>query len=278
MKKYLFALLVGCCSCSKQEGTTPVSPISTTTIPTTNPTTLGCRIDTQVQTPDGQSIKFVYDKDGYISKAEIGLVGSSAAPYNNYYSYKDQQLIAITAYSNVNLVPVAYEEAYEYTNGALSKITIINSPTEKNHYTITLESDANKRIIKMEDSNGLINVLKRDDKGNLIEVRQTQKKDNVELFRIVRSDFDNKKSFYELLKGWQFDVFTFYGDYMKVPFFTLGASGNPKKMQVFKNGNLFDDVEYSYEYAPNGYPTKISTYNKFSKITQTDVFTYLSCN
>lgn len=262
-------------SCKKTEDT-PTPTITPTPIPT--PSFSGCRIIQYSQdvvndpVANFETVKFNYDKDGFIISADAiykrnnTQVGSQAFRM----TYKDGFL---TQYNDSGQLHI---ENYEYLNGILStiKIPTSNMPDFVN-LAIKISTDANKRIIKMEDNRGNISIIKRDAKGNIIEIRETEGTD--EVFRMEITAYDNKKTIYDLMKGFQFDVFVYAGIYMERPLYSVGASGNPLKAKVYRKGILKEDLEFSYEYTSEGYPTKIVSTNLIFNKVITQTIEYAGC-
>ncbi len=254
-------------SCKKTEDMPTPTP---TPVPT--PSFSGCRISQYSQDLIGdpvanfETVKFNYDKDGFISYTESTYKRNTVEVGSQQIrmTYKDGLLVKYTDSGQSHI------EMYDYLNGLLNTIKIPTSNTpDLVNFEIKLTTDANKRIIKMEDNRGEITTIKRDTKGNITEIKKTDGTD--ENFRMEISAYDNKKSIYELMKGFQFDFFTSASTYMEKPLFSVGASGNPLKAKVFRKGILKEDLEFAYEYTAEGYPTKIvSTNILFNKvITQT---------
>jgi hypothetical protein len=256
-------------SCKKTEDTpTPVP--TPTPIPT--PSFSGCRI-TQISQDviddpvvNFEIVKFNYDKDGFITNTETTLKRNTAQVgfVTWRMTYKDGLL------EKYNDSEQKHIEVYEYVNSILSAIKIPTSNTpDLVNLAIKTSADVSKRIIKMEDNRGGITTIKRDTKENITEIKKIDGTD--ESFRMEITGYDNKKSIYELMKGFQFDTFALADSYMEKPLFSVGASGNPLKAKVFRKGILKEDLEFSYEYTSDGYPTKITSTNiLFNKvITQT---------
>ncbi len=230
-------------ACSKQE-------TSTTITPTPTPITVTeCRIIGSRQA--GASFTYTFNKDGYLESSNGSSLGG-----NNSTTFK---------YENGLLVGIVSEpivEKYEYNNGVLKKITVVETNEKKYfNYQIDIETDANKRIIKMTDSFGMSNEIKRDSKGNITEIKVLNMKDNTEKYKLVITEYDSQKSRLLLYKGWQFDVEQYYADYMnaeKSLHNIFGGSNNPIKIQKFIDNKLSAEWTYSYEYNNVGYPTFIN--------------------
>lgn len=257
-------------SCKKTEDSpTPVP--TPTPIPT--PSFSGCRISQYSQDVIDDPVitflikKFKYDKDGFIINTETAYKRNNTeiGTQTSKMSFKDGLL---AQFSDAGLIHI---ENYQYLNGALSSIKIPSSDTPSLvNFEIKITTDADKRIIKMEDNYKNVTVIKRDAKGNIIEIKVTDEVAN-EVFKMEFSSYDNKKTIYELMKGFQFDSFADANTYMEKPFFSVGASGNPLKAKVYRKGILKEDLEFTYDYTAEGYPTKITSTNiLFNKvITQT---------
>ena len=163
----------------------------------------------------------------------------------------------------------------------MSQISIVDKDASANfkNYKISIEADANNRIIKMTDTNGLQSDLKRDDKGNLIEVVTTRLKDKKVIQRLVRAGFDGKKTYFDLLKGRQFDCRLFYENYMFTPNFIIGGSGNPLNIKIYDENNILTfDADYAYTYNADGYWLTQDFTNKVNGVKSSNVTTFLDCN
>ncbi len=267
MKKSILLILTVFFSCSKKEE----SPAPSVVVPTP---ILSCRVNMEDAEKDiKNNARYDYGKDGVID----GITDTYTKEgfnrgYTTGFLYENSLLIQLSQ-PNSGLL-----EKYEYKNGVLSKIIIV-STEQKNYigYTIDIETDANKKIIKMTDSKGYQSDIKRDGKGNLLELKTIRITDKKEIFRLVNSDFDNKKSISELFKGWQFDVRQYYGDYMAMPFFSVGGSGNPIKTQTYNEGLLGTDLEYTFNYTADGYPTRMEILNKVTNKKTVYNYTLLNC-
>lgn len=243
IKSLIAAALTVCLAlgCKKED-------VSTSTI------TLACRVDAQVvTTPNtGDRITYYYDKDSQI-EASVYAQKDNGGSYSigrttTNYTYSSGLLTGATISGQT------HEEKYDYTNGMLSKITMVKTTNSSDAgYMIMVETDANKRIVKLTDSRGVQSVFKRDAKGNLVQ--QDRIKDGALLSRIVWSDSDEKKTIEELYKGWQFDIINDYRIYMTEKVFTTGASGNPRK-EIFYNAQnvAITEITHGYTYSAEGYP------------------------
>jgi hypothetical protein len=265
-QRIILLMTIGyCLACSKTDTPAPTTP---TTTPTPA-TSMACRIESDLGLEtDAENLKFTYDTDGFISGIQLSVTDSRMTPITYICAYRSGLLSTIRS--------PGFEEIHIYTNGVLSKIQLPGVGGAAT-YNIDIETDAQKRIVKMTDTNNLQSVLKRDATGNLIEVIVTNLTDKKVVNRIVQSDFDGKKSIYELYKGWQFDAIQDYTTYMKAPLFTVGAGGNPRKVQVYLGTSLVEDWEHTYQYNLDGYPTKRTSLNKSLNRTFTHEMTYKNC-
>ncbi len=269
----LFTLIF---SCKKTEDTPTPTPIVT---PTPTPSFTGCRITQYSQdvvndpVANFETVKFNYDKDGFINYTESTFKrnNTNVGSQTNRMTYKDGLLVQF------NDAEQRHIEVYEYLNGIISTIKIPTSNAAVFvNLAIKISTDANKKIIKMEDNRGNISTIKRDTKGNIIEVK-VMNDGTDESFRMEIIGYDNKKTIYELLKGFQFDIFPLVDTYTEKPLFSVGASGNPLKAKVYRKGILKEDWEFAYEYTSEGYPTKIvSTNILFNKVI-TQTIEYAGC-
>lgn len=252
-------LTIGGLSCKKTDNTPPVEVGFS-----------GCRIDNASRSQ--LSDTYSYNADGTISNIThkekcanaFCDIGTPA------FFYENNLLVSL---KEDNLT-----ENYEYTNGALSKIKIASlSKPDYANYIITIEVDNNKRIVKMKDNKGIQTDIKRDNNGNITETKTIQLSDSTELYRAELSRYDNKKTIFELYKGWRFDVGEFYANYIRHPFFSIGASGNPQTFKEYRNKVLTADVEYTYEYSLDDYPIKEDYFDKINNIRSTTNYAYKNC-
>ena len=253
---YIFIAVVSL-SCKKED----IASASTT--PSTN-----CRIQEQY----GE--KYVYNADGFITKR----TGTYLDANNKTVTYEVEHIYTDGLLTSVKEDGIA-TEAYSYTNGVLSQIKLlVNNDPDYKDYKINIETDVNKRIIKMTDTNGLQSDLKRDEKGNLIEVITINVNTKKVISRYVRSNFDGKKTHHELLKGWQFDVRKYYGDYMDQPNFIIGGSGNALNIKIYGENNLLTfDADYLYTYTFEGYWKTQDFTNKINGVKSSSSLLFDGC-
>jgi hypothetical protein len=261
MKFFLMLLLLlGFTSCKKKE--TPITP--------EEPSFSGCRVD-KIQL-DKITDSYTYNADGTISNVSFSenCVNAFCSSGSTNFFYENGLLVSLKTKKAT--------ESYEYTNGSLSKI-IVADPDNAGYtnYIITLESDDNKRILKMKDNKGIQTDIKRDNNGNITETKTIRLSDSTELFRAELSRYDNKKTVYELYKGWKYDVNQYYVDYIKSPFFITGASGNPLNFKWYKNKILTTDTDYVFEYSTDGYPVREEQLNKVTNVKTVINYTYKNC-
>jgi hypothetical protein len=235
----LFAILI---ACKKAVDTVPIVKSDAFT---------GCRIS---QIESG-SIPFIntYNPNGFLISS---IVKYSFSEVTYKYSYENGLIIGLIG-SDKN------EEKYEYKNGALSKIFIVNTIpglSQFKGYFIDIDTDNNKRIVKMTDSNGLQNEITRDASGNIMTIIQTNNTDKRVNYKIELSGYDGKKTIYDLLKGFPFDFTSSYEFYMTqgVLLSVGGTGGNATKIKIWDGQNQISDVDIKYEYSPTGYPTLIN--------------------
>jgi hypothetical protein len=260
-------IIAGFMSCKKTDNTPPTPPLEQ---PPLEPSFSGCRVD-KIGTTKGTDI-YNYKSDGTISSISYNENCVNAFCNSNLTDY---------FYNNGLLVSSKYKKAteyYEYTNGALSKIKIAD-PDDSNYtdYIITVETDNNKRIVKMKDNKGIQTDIKRDNNGNITETKTVRLSDSTELYRAELSRYDNKKTVFELYKGWSFDYNQYYADYMKNPFFTIGASGNPLNFKWYRNKILTSDTDFTFDYSTEGYPVREEQLNKITNVKIVINYTYKNC-
>lgn len=276
MRSYYFYIgLVLILSCSKDQPTTGSGD--------PNPSLYtGCRLAMMAQPVIGSTIvdqinyKFEYNTEGNIvsAAAQNRPIDRSILPYLSVttYSYINERMYRLAVGNNDHV------EAYDYTSGALSRISVPRTVTpDYTNYFIMMTVDSSKRVIKMVDKPGFITDIIRDAKGNILEIKKTDPTSKKVVYAMQFIGYDDKKSKYELLKGIQFDIFQEVEDYMEKPFFTVGASGNPLKTKIFRDNVLKADLEYQYEYTTDGYPTKIITRDLLNKTLMEETLEYLGC-
>jgi hypothetical protein len=252
-------LIISCMSCKKTDTTSPPEVSFS-----------GCRID-KSETTQFSNV-YSYNADGTIATIAINEKCANGFCNNgttNFF-YENGLLISLKAET--------LTENYEYSNGALSKIKVTDlAKPDYANYVITIEVDNNKRIVKMKDNKGIQTDIKRDNSGNITETKTIQISDSTELYRAELSRYDNKKTVFELHKGWRYDVKEFYSNYIKMPFFSIGASGNPLSFKEYRNKVLTADVEYTYEYSVDDYPIKETFFDKINNFRIITNHVYKNC-
>ncbi len=259
---YLLLLFSLVSTCTKTDVATPAPVV------TTKPFT-GCRIsEDKTDVSRRYRTVYSYNDDGTIDGMNVTNLDNLRETNSIKFFYKDGLLTSV-------LDDGGTFEQYDYTNGALSKITITKTPeTAYVGYQILVETDATKRITAMTDSKGFRSELTRDANGNVISLIKTRTADKEIVFQMQLSDFDTKKSIGGLFKGWPFDFAVYYKNYMTDgALLVAGTSGNARKIRTSTG-----DVEYRYTYSTEGYPTRKEVFNKTSnKVDDVKEYTLQGC-
>ncbi|MES2795985.1 MAG: hypothetical protein V4683_08470 [Bacteroidota bacterium] len=239
----------------------------------------GCRILQETTTETGipnliLTYLYSFNDDGYITQINTKTSNSTTNFMQSFpsvnLSYKDGIL--------VSLETTGYKEQYEYTDEALTRISVpIDANLKYLNYEIKIDNDANKRIIKMTDKNN-ISDIKRDVNGNIIEVKLTNISTKEEVERLELSDYDGKKSLSSLFKGWRFYVKNDVDRYMVNPFFSAGLSGNPRQIKQYIGGKLETTYMLTYEYSKNDFPIKLNITNQNTQKTETLNYSLAGCD
>lgn len=242
----------------------------------------GCRLAMMAQpvinptVVDQVNYKFEYNAEGNIISAAVQNrpIDRNQLPYvsTTTFSYINGQIYRLAIGNNDHV------EAYEYAQGALSRISIPFTATPNfTNYYILMTADSSKRIVKMVDKTGYVTDITRDGQGNILEIKKADPSKKI-VYLMQFTGYDNKKSKYELLRGISFDIFQDVEDYMERPLFSVGAGGNPLKAKIYRDNVLAADLEYQYEYTTRGYPTRIVTKDKIGNSVQEETFDYLGCD
>lgn len=235
-------------ACQKQEQPTPV-PVPS------------CKISSETGVNNAYKLEYVYDSQGFISTLNVSIKDNASGQLKPAatikYGYTNGRL--------TTLIDGDVEEKLEYNaNGVLTRLVITKTKeTAFLNYTLTFETDANKRISKVTDSKGLQTTIKRDAQGNVLETVTLNTATNKEVHKVVLSNYDNKKSLFEAYNGWQVSVLGYYADYIKFPLFTTGAGGNAGKRIDYIDGKASTEVTYTYTYNANGFPLTEQSLTRF---------------
>jgi len=263
-KTILFLSLLSVFSCKEKEP----APVATP----------ACTIGSETGVNNAYKLEYLYTANG--------LQGLSVSVKDNATGQLKPVAMAQYTYENSRLVKVVdgdVEEKLEYNaQGVLTRLTVVKTsePAYVN-YTLNFETDANQRITKVTDSKGVQTTIKRDTQGNITETLTINSSTNQELYRIVLSDYDNKKSVYDAFKGWPFSVLGYYADYVKFPLFTTGAGGNAGKRTDYEAGKAITEITYTYTYNTTGFPLTEQSLTKFLDgsgiATYSRTFTFTGC-
>ncbi len=267
MKKAILILsLFAFISCKKNIEPTPV--------PT--PT---CNIGSETGVNNAYKLEYTYSADGLPQSLNVSVKDNGSGQLKPVatarYTYENNRLVKV--------VDGEVEEKLEYdAKGALVRLTVVKTnEVAYQNYTLNFETDANQRITKLTDSKGIQTVIKRDSQGNITETLTTDTRTNQEVYRVVLSGYDNKKSVYDSFKGWSFSVLGYYADYIKFPLFTTAASGNPTKRTEYDSGKAITEITYTYTYTTTGFPLTEQSLTKFLDgsgiATYSKTFTYTDC-
>lgn len=266
MKKAILILsLFAFISCQEKEP----APVPTPT----------CNIGSETGVNNAYKLDYLYNANGLPQGLNVSVKDNTSGQLKSVataqYTYENNRLVKV--------VDGEVEEKLEYnTQGALTRLTVVKTPESAYvNYTLNFETDANQRIVKVTDSKGIQTTIKRDTQGNVTETLTTDTRTNQELYRIVLSGYDNKKSLYDSFKGWSFSVLGYYADYIKFPLFTTGAGGNATKRTDYEAGKAITEITYTYTYNTTNFPLSEQSLTKFldgSGIsTYSKTFTYADC-
>ncbi|TAE37341.1 MAG: hypothetical protein EAZ70_09075 [Runella slithyformis] len=236
-----------------------------------------CSISTETGVNNAYKLEYLYDAAGFIStlNVSVGSNGQLKPAATIKYTYENGLL--------VKLVDADVEEKLEYnSSGILTRLVITKTNDAAFvNYTLNYEMDAEKRVVKVTDSKGLQTTIKRDAQGNIVETVTVNISTGKEMHKVVLSDYDNKKSLNDSFKSWQISVLGYYGDYIKFPLFTKGASGNFKKRIDYIDGKPSTEVTFTYTYNTNGFPITEQSLTKFLDgsgiATYSKTFGYTAC-
>lgn len=267
VKKFVLTLsLLTIFSCKENNQPTPVI-------------TPACNIGSETGVNNAYKLEYTYTNNGLPQGLNVSVKDNASGQLKPVataqYTYENNRLVKV--------IDGEVEEKLEYnTNGALIRLIVVKTP-ESNYinYTLNFETDANQRITKVTDSKGVQTTIKRDSQGNIIETLTTNASTNQELYRVVLSGYDNKKSLYDSFKGWPFSVLGYYADYIKFPLFTTGAGGNATKRTDYEAGKAITDITYTYTYTTTNFPLTEQSFTKFLDgsgiATYSKTFTYMDC-
>lgn len=244
--------------------------------PVTTPT---CNIGSETGVNNAYKLEYTYTASGLPEGLNVSVkdnaTGQLKPVATAQYTYENSRLVKV--------VDGEVEEKLEYnTKGALTRLTVVKTPeTVYVNYTLNFETDTNQRITQITDSKGLQTTIKRDAQGNITETLTISMNTNQELYRIVLSGYDNKKSLYDSFKGWSFSVLGYYADYIKFPLFTTGAGGSATKRTDYEAGKALSEITYTYTYTSAGFPLTEQSLTKFLDgsgiATYSKTFTYRDC-
>lgn len=192
MKKIiLFLTCVVLISCDKEITPTPV----------TTPT---CNISSETGRDNAYRLDYVYAPNGVPEGVNISVkdnaTGQLKATGKAVYTYVDNRLVKV--------VDGDVEETIQYNaNGSIARLTVAKTPDANYvNYVLNFTTDANQRITKVVDSKGMEATITRDVQGNILETITKDTRTNQEVFRVVLTGYDNKKTMFDAFKGWQFSV------------------------------------------------------------------------
>ena len=238
-----------------------------------------CPISSETGVNDAYKLEYTYNNAGLIEGLRVSLKDNTSGQLqfasNAQYTYANNRLVKI--------IDGAVEETLTYTSDGALRSLVVDKTVEPAYinYTLTFETDANKRISKITDTKGLQTTIKRDAQGNIIETITTNTATNQEVYRNVLSDFDNKKTVQDGFEGWPFSILTYYGDYIKVPLFVAGAGGNYTKRVEYVAGKATRETTYTYTYNEQDFPLTEQSLTRFLDgsgiATYSKTYTYNSC-
>ena len=242
-------------------------------------TTPACNIGSETGVNNAYKLEYQYSASGLPEALNVSVkdnaTGQLKPAATIQYTYENSRLVKV--------VDADVEEKVEYNSkGALTRLTVVKTNESAYvNYTLNFETDDNLRITKITDSKGVQTTIKRDSQGNITETLTVNASTNRELYRIVLSGYDNKKSLYDSFKGWSVNVLEYYADYIKFPLFTTSAGGNAGKRTEYEAGKAITEITYTYTYNTTGFPLTEQSLTKFldgSGIsTYSRIFTYPDC-
>ena len=241
--------------------------------------TPACNIGSETGVNNAYKLEYTYGAAGLPEGVTISVKDNASGQLKPVatpkYTYENNRLVKVTDGD--------VEEKWEYNaNGFLSRLTVVKTPeTAYLNYTLNFETDTNGRITKVTDSKGVQTTVKRDAQGNITETLTVNTSTNEEIYRIVLSGYDNKKSLYDSFKGWSFSVLGYYAEYIKFPLFTTNAGGNATKRTEHEAGKAVTETSYTYTYTSTGFPLTEQSLTKFLDgsgiATYSRTFAYTDC-
>jgi YD repeat-containing protein len=264
-KTILFLSLLFVFSCKEKEPAPVITP--------------SCNIGSETGVNNAYKSEYQYSASGLPEALNVSVkdnaTGQLKPAATIQYTYENNRLVKV--------VDGDVEEKLEYNSkGALTRLTVVKTNESAYvNYTLNFETDANQRITKVTDSKGVQTTVKRDPQGNITETLTTNTSTNQELYRVVLSGYDNKKSIYDGFKGWSFSILGYYANYIKFPFFTTGAGGNAGKRTDYEEGKAITEITYTYTYNTTGFPLTEQSLTKYLDgsgiATYSRTFTYTDC-